>query len=434
MNIVKGVFRRTKLEGWYEFMKQTCPICNKTGGCIIHESGEKVACIRVPSEIQFGKGALPSWLHFIKDGVKVDVSTSYKVAPTRSKLPDQMLHHIYSAMMKHDLTALTREHMNHLTSRGISKETIDVRGYCSFPEKPWIVAKEIIPEQLANRLEDPKFPMGIPGFYKNQYGWTIAGNEGILIPYRNEHNWIVGFQIRIDHPKNDVEVNSINFPGLMARVKEQPNLVQVFDDEGEVILERHFELNEQIEIKKNGKVGTVRLKKGQRYFWLSSANKKCGASAGEPIPVHVAVPTQRLKAWNSAVEKDLKNNSSDIHTTLKAENVWITEGALKADIAVDHIAKAFNEEIKEVGDTFLAVPGANSWRSLIPVLDNMGVKRVNIAFDMDAIFNEHVKMHFKNMVAELKNKYDVFVALWNPKNKGIDDLLTRGIKPQLRKI
>lgn len=110
-------------------------------------------------------------------------------------------------------------------------------------------------------------------------------------------------------------------------------------------------------------------------------------------------------------------------------------GALKADIAVDHIENAFKDELASVGSTMLAVPGINSWRSLLPTLERMEVKRVNLAFDMDAISNKYVKQHFMDMVAELKKLgYEVYVALWNPENKGIDDCLCKNRRPQLRRL
>lgn len=323
---MNGAFRRTKMKDWYEFSRQTCPICHKTGGCIIHEDGSKVACIRESSDIQFGKGSLVSWLHYIEDGVKVDkASVESEGHRTRSKLPAHILNHIFSELMVHPETELSEDHMNHLLhERKLSYTTLNTRGYVSFPEKPWVVAKDILPQSLMARLDQPNFTMGIPGFFKNKYGWSITGSRGIFIPYRDENNWITGFQIRVDNPKNDVEIDATNFDGLYARVKEQPDLVQVLND-GEVVLERRFELNEVETITVGNKVGTVKLKKGQRYYWFSSANKDCGTGAGDPVPIHVAVPTKQLIEWNKAVENDKEKDT--ISTTLKVNAIWITEGA-----------------------------------------------------------------------------------------------------------
>lgn len=109
---------------------------------------------------------------------------------------------------------------------------------------------------------------------------------------------------------------------------------------------------------------------------------------------------------------------------------------LKADLAIDRIVEAFSDVIEEVGDTMLATPGINSWRTLLPVLKNMGVKRVNLAYDMDAIENEYVNQYFHDMVKEFKLQgYEVYVAAWSLKNgKGIDDCLLNNFLPQLRKL
>lgn len=98
----------------------------------------------------------------------------------------------------------------------------------------------------------------------------------------------------------------------------------------------------------SGSESGVKLVKGQRYFWLSSASKEDGTGAGDPLPVHVAVPTRQLNSWESS-------------TLLKTNAVWITEGALKADIAVEHIIKVNkSEELEVIGSTFLAIPGVNT--------------------------------------------------------------------------
>lgn len=48
------------------------------------------------------------------------------------------------------------------------------------------------------------------------------------------------------------------------------------------------------------------------------------------MPVHVAIPSWELKNWQ-------------IGTIHKVETVWVTEGALKADIAVEHCLIAPDE-------------------------------------------------------------------------------------------
>lgn len=62
--------RRSKIPGWYEYTREVCPICNKTGGCMIHENGEKVVCIRNQSKVQFSV-KFPSWIHNLVEPKKV---------------------------------------------------------------------------------------------------------------------------------------------------------------------------------------------------------------------------------------------------------------------------------------------------------------------------------------------------------------------------
>lgn len=432
------VYRKTKIEGWFELQRTVCPICGKTGGCMIHKDGNKIACIRERSDIQFGKKSCQSWLHHLKDGVKVNVSDKVATTKSRKKFPVHLLHGFFSKLANDSTTLLTAPHMHHLNGeRQLSANTIAKRQYRSFPQQPWVTAKNVL-GKFEERLSDQNLTVGIPGFYMNNYGWTINGQSGILIPYRNEYNFITGFQIRVDEVKNFVETDQINYPDLKAFVKKQPNYVQI-QVNGQNYWEGVLELGKkETVVDENGEIlGTVKLAKGQRYYWLSSPNKKYGTVAGDPVPIHVAIPSKQLKEWNKTLEADLKNPNSDSYTTLrKAKSVWVSEGALKADIAIDHIAEAYADVIDEVGDTMIAAPGINSWRSLLPMLKNMGVKRVNLAFDMDAIENEHVNQYFHDMVKEFKSQgYEVYVAAWSLKNgKGIDDLFLNNYIPQLKKL
>lgn len=383
---------------------------------MVNAKGDTVVCIRVESNVQFSKH-FPSWIHRLKEVRKTKPSdeTTGEFIEGNPKEEPENLHTVFKGLL--DATRLTNAHYDHLINREMSDEEIFIREYRSFPEQPWNTAKDV-----AEITEIQDFT-GIPGFFQNNYGWSISGREGILIPYRNEYNQIVGFQTRIDKPKNDVEVTPGSINGLQARVKEQPNLVQILVD-GEIIEEVNLELEKMHSVYRDG-VGFVKLVKGKRYFWLSSANKKNGTGAGDPMPVHVAVPTNELEEWETG-------------TLRKASSVWITEGALKADIAVEHIEKVYDpEELSEIGTTFLAVAGVNTWRAAMPILKEMEVCRVNIAFDMDALQNAQVAFYLQQLIKELKNeKYSVNLALWNAEEdgKGIDDALTKRRYPKLKKM
>lgn len=408
--------RRTRIPGWFEYYRETCPICSKRGGCMVHEKGDTVVCIRIESKIVFSKN-FQSWVHRLEEKQDFQVGKISEAVKTHKKISATMLDLVYQVMLENQ--KLEMSHMTHLTStqRGMSKHEVEKRGYRSFSKRPWEVVEKIV-----KATGYQQFP-GIPGFHKNKYGWTISGMEGIMIPYRNQFNQIVGFQIRVDNPRNDVEVEKGSISGLMARVKQQPNLVQVLDD-GEIILEKELKLKEKEEIVLAEGKGSVKLVKGQRYFWLSSANRNEGCGAGDPLPMHIAVPTTKLSEWETG-------------TLHKTKSVWLTEGALKADIAADHIEKVYDDaELNDIGSTIIAVPGVNTWRSVLPVLEDMDVETVTIAFDMDAISNKQVEQQLKMLIVELKSKgYHANIAMWNKDDgNGIDDVFINKRYPKIKKL
>lgn len=419
--------RKTKIPDWFEFMRVSCPICGKTGGCMLHKDGEAVACIRVSSDRYFSKNSsLPSYLHILKgenkrNKIEDDALPSYS---GEEKLNDEALDMAYRALLS--CLSLDDEHYDHLTSssRGLNSEQIHIREYKSFPKQPWKVAKEIQSLLGTNDLS------GIPGFYlaEGQYGtyWSISGTESILIPFRNHRNQIVGFQYRIENPLNDVRIKERK-QGIKARIIQQPNVVQV-SYHGEILWEREITLDKYETVTyEDDIVGWVSVKKSNRYFWLSSANKNKGTGAGtgdhSPLPVHVSVSTDTLKQWETGHSK-------------KTRTVWLSEGGLKGDIAVDYIPKLYDqEELDDIGSTFLSLPGVNSWRLALPILKDMNVEQVNLCFDADAVNNIYVRQHLFDCAKQLKLEgYRANIVMWNSAMKGIDDLVISGEIPQIKKL
>lgn len=432
---LRFAFRDKRKMGWFEFYRQPCVICGSTGNCMISEDGKTAVCTRLESDVVFSTRNL-SYVHSL-DGDKVSLKGSTKAHETRNKFDDFVLSHHFNGIINDPTTEITKGHIEHFKNeRKIGMETIAIRGYCSYPEKPWETAKNVLGQLYDNpAFKDKSFKQGFPGFYLDQYNnWTMVRHQGILIPYRDLHNQVVGFQIRNDNPPNMITVDSRLYDGLLAVIK-QPNFVTVLDN-GEIIAELEMKIGQKLEFKRGDKIGYVKLKKGQRYIWFSSANKPGGTGAGgldNPIPYHVAVPSKELQHNNELVK--LHKDSEEHGVTIKSESIWITEGGLKADLAIDHIVNAYADEIDSVGKVMLAVPGVNTWRTLLPALEAMGVKRINIAFDMDAAENKKVQKHFIEMVQFLKTNYEVYIALWSLEHaKGIDEILEKGIKPILRKV
>jgi len=129
--------------------------------------------------------------------------------------------------------------------------------------------------------------------------------------------------------------------------------------------------------------------KNRKYRWFSSNNRENGT------PAH---------AWIHSA-----NSGGDA--------VFITEGALKADVAA-HLT----------GDCFIGLSGVNCISRLIPLLNNMGITKVYEALDMDKRTNQNVaisadKLHHR--LAEVG--IDCTPCTWDSVYKGIDDFLLSNI-------
>lgn len=414
---MRGTLRRTRMENWFEIIRETCPICHKSGGCLLHSDGNRVVCIRVESKTVFSK-KMTSWLHYLKEPVKVSKNVEDYI-PSSPKAPIEQLNAVYGAMLEN--TILQDFHYDHLNGekRAMNDLEIKTREYRSFPEKSWNTAKA-----MQNHVKSDGFK-GVPGFFTNKFGWSIAGAPGILIPYRNLRNQITGFQIRVDNPGLKTVLEGTFKDSVTADIVEKPNKVLVKIN-GEVFQEKYLSADERIDIMTNGNYGSVSLKKGQRYFWLSSVNKEDGTGAGDPLPVHVAVPISQLQQWEVG----------EVH---QAESVWITEGALKADIAVEHMERLYKSgQITdlETTPTFIGLPGVETWYNVLEVLKDMNTKMVTLAYDMDMLSNPKVLRAMKDFMVHLKGKgYKVRMAMWNEQDgKGIDDMFLNSKFPQIKEF
>ncbi len=137
-----------------------------------------------------------------------------------------------------------------------------------------------------------------------------------------------------------------------------------------------------------------------KYKWLSSSQKNYGCSPGTPI--HVA------------------------GNRVNGKEVWITEGALKADVTYLKLGQMTNSNIGAV----MGISGVGNWQptglpGVLDILKNLQPKRVIVSFDMDRYSNTVVQYHLKALITSLlKNNVRTLEANWNHNFKGIDDLLT----------
>jgi hypothetical protein len=97
--------------------------------------------------------------------------------------------------------------------------------------------------------------------------------------------------------------------------------------------------------------------------------------------------------------------------------VWVTEGALKADLAAHFL-----------GAVVVGAVGVTCWRPVIPVLEELGAADIVLAFDRDQDVNPVVA----RAVGELRKAisesgFRVLEASW-PREKGIDDALAAGVE------
>lgn len=413
MNTQGKMFRKTKMKDWYEYYQITCPICGKNGGCMINEEQDTVVCIRVESTVRFSN-RFSSWVHHLKEKQTYKIDKS-QVVEVNEKLSPKHLDIVFRTFLS--LLDLREDHYRMLRSkeRGLSDIQIKLRGYRSFPLQPLLITQKLLEILNISSLK------GVPGFYQNPTGeWTINGS-GILIPFRNEKNQIVGMQYRMDKIPYKAVITKLFSTQIEAFVVQQPNVV-VVKVEGKVVYKGIISFEEQFPVEVDDKiVGYVSLKKGTKYFWISSANKNNGTSAG-PLPIHVAMPIQKLQNWSG---------------TLRTQSAWITEGPLKADISTDMIHRLYDEEeISNVGDVFLAIPGVSSWGTVLPIIENLDIKHVNLAFDADVMSNPDVANALMELAQELKNRgLTANLVIWNQDDgKGLDDLFLSKKIPHFKRI
>ena len=199
---------------------------------------------------------------------------------------------------------------------------------------------------------------GVPGFYMKQDGsWTmtLAGLPGFLVPYISMDGKYQGVQKRLDDD---------------ARKKKD---------------------------------GSER----PRYMWWSTrfVPKDGKPETGTPSQAYVHFACEREETFDGKLVPKFKNGT-----------VFLTEGALKADLA-----HQFTEQC------FMAVPGVNARNLLSPVLKELkkiGVRRVVLAFDMDYEVNEHVKDALDQTRALIKEEGFAYNHLkWDTQGvlKGVDD-------------
>jgi len=137
-------------------------------------------------------------------------------------------------------------------------------------------------------------------------------------------------------------------------------------------------------------------------------------------------PNSGKYVWLSASGKGGVNSNTPIHVAREdTDTAWITEGALKADLANAYL-----------NQTVVAMAGVSSYKEdeLQQTLQQMDIRQVVIAFDADKASNANV-LRAEDKLAKLLIGwgYQTFTAEWDETDgKGIDDLLVAGGSYQLQ--
>lgn len=137
-----------------------------------------------------------------------------------------------------------------------------------------------------------------------------------------------------------------------------------------------------------------------KYVWLSSTSR---GGPGPGSPVHVSRPLQATESGR----------------------VWLSEGPLKADIASERL-----------GEVVLALPGVQADKHFLPTLQRLQergeISELVIALDSDWHEKDAVAgARLKLAEAAARQGIPVWLADWDSKLKGLDDLLLAGGQPKL---
>lgn len=405
-----------KQPGWYEIMSR-CPICGRSGWCAINHDQTVVHCMRVPSDDSFDSIIGRQYRHYLDPNYTPKTKVEIVQVNSVDKKPDYHLNRVYRCLIEE--LSLSSFHVNHLrNTRHLNDEVIRNRQYRTMPgAERYKVAKALI-----NRLSDQSDLLGVPGFFVKEgtYGpyWTMSGSSGLMLPFRNIMNEITGWQIRVDDPPLELDMEGV-IKGEIIRELEPENgkrraqcRVVIQEKELEVILK---EKDKKVCYSKSGQfVFSIQLKQGQRYWWWSSGSKDNGSSIGSPLPYHFSLPSPCLPYWKVGETPE---------SLIDCSEIWITEGAIKADKGADAMLKPF-----------FGIPGVGAFPLLLEPLKKLGCKHVVLAFDADVVTTPEVQQALELCAEFFAAKTDMALslAMWDiSQGKGIDDLTDNGFLPQV---
>jgi len=103
------------------------------------------------------------------------------------------------------------------------------------------------------------------------------------------------------------------------------------------------------------------------------------------------------------------------------DSIYLTEGVMKSDIA-HYLSCELGSPRAFVGLT--GVGNINQLKRALSELQGLGIRRIMVAFDMDALTNENVFAARERVInTGMEAGFEMTPLSWEPEHKGIDDLL-----------
>lgn len=174
--------------------KKPCVVCGKDSWCYYPDDGAWAGCMRVQEgsvkQARNGNG----YIHVLRDDhinrrqyVLNARETKQPFPPASAERRDAIYRDLLGKL------PLRREHADDLLARGYSDSLIAARLFASMPDKATAAA---VCEALVKQFGDIA---GVPGFYPDGRRWRLnTHNQGVGIPYSDQHGRIRGIQIRRD--------------------------------------------------------------------------------------------------------------------------------------------------------------------------------------------------------------------------------------------
>jgi hypothetical protein len=460
--------QQTKVPNFYRFSEKKrvpCPVCHEYGwpSCGVFSTskdGKKwqvVGCTRVRSnkKAAFENGTylhtLPRSLFSQKDSDHECDQTIVHIAQEDKRVELASVEQrskIYRSLV--ESLSLHLDHKEHLLDvRQLDEATISRNGYVSVEAIPtiWEYYKSMDLSHVHGFSQDKK-----KGLFTKKSDISLNTVSGILIPYRDERNQILGFQNKIDVSEKSIKttvrvdqtdarynalrrailesrkLNKYNVDAELNKAFAQSLDVKIEWDKEDKSIQYHlwstwnFYNSDVHESFGSAHLGDVVLWNGYqvkfsvaKYIWLTSPGIK-----ESPISTHVAMPRfNRLMADTTGEAQQF-------------DSLIITEGALKADIIINQLEKLG----KASHIAAIAIPGVNMFRLAVDKVKKMRPQKVYLAFDSDFKTNENVSKALNSLKKELLClNIEVYLYDWDKEDgKGLDDLLINKQIPRLLKI